>query len=223
MSREVLATDPNCVVEAVAVLRRGGLVCLPTDTVYGLAAAADDDGAVARLYAVKGRSPDKPLPIFLAAAAQLAAVCSEVPPLAWRLVEAFWPGGLTLVLPRASAFHSLALAGGDSVAVRVPNLSLVLAIVQELGESITGTSANLSGQPSPVTAAQARAQVGQAVDLLIDGGRCRGVESTVLDLTGEKPLVVRRGAVAVAELERVLGEVTIVSEPPALSSEGRTR
>ncbi|MFQ5878951.1 MAG: L-threonylcarbamoyladenylate synthase [Dehalococcoidia bacterium] len=222
MVKEVSATDPSCVAEAVAVLRQGGLVCLPTDTVYGLAAAAGTDDAEARLYDVQGRALDKPLPVFLADAAEMAVVCAQVPPLALRLAEAFWPGGLTLVLRRATTFRSLALAGGDTVAVRVPDLPLVLAVVRGLGEPMTGTSANLSGQPSPVTAAAARGQVGQAVDLFIDGGDCGGVESTVVDLTGEKPLaVVRRGAVAVAELEGVLGEVILASEIPTFSSEGR--
>jgi L-threonylcarbamoyladenylate synthase len=173
--------------------------------VYGLAASAQDDDAVARIFAVKGRPPDNPLPIFISSIDDLPSVCDEVPATVKHLAEAFWPGALTIVLPKAKPFRSLALVGGETVAVRVPGHELVLAIVKEFGRPVTGTSANLSGFPSPSTAYEADAQIGEKVDLLIDGGRSGGTESTIIDLTAKQPSILRQGAVPREEIERVLG------------------
>ncbi len=205
MARIILAQSQECIAEAVNVLRGGGLVCLPTDTVYGLAAAAENNAAVQRLFAAKDRASDNPLPIFISSINALPSVCDDVPVDVMQLANAFWPGALTIVIPKANAFHSLALVGGDTVAVRVPGHELVLAIVKEFGRPVTGTSANISGLPSPSTAYDADAQIGDRVDLLIDGGRAGGAESTIVDLTGERPAILRQGAVSAQEIERVLG------------------
>ncbi len=191
--------------EAVRVLRDGGLVCYPTDTVYGIGAAASDDATVRRLFAVKGRPLDKPLPLLLADVSDAARV-AEVTPLAKALAGRFWPGALTIVMRKAVSYRSLALAGGDTVALRVPDHGLVRRIVRALGEPITGTSANRTGARAPMSAAEVAFQMGEMVELIIDGGQSRtGLESTVIDITHDKPEIVREGAVSRGEVEEVLG------------------
>ena len=191
--------------EAVRVLRDGGLVCYPTDTVYGIGAAAGDDAAVRRLFAVKGRSPDKPLPLLLADVSDAARV-AEVTPLAKALAGRFWPGALTIVMRKAASYRSLALAGGDTVALRVPDHGLVRSMVRALGEPITGTSANRTGTRAPLSAAEVAFQMGGMVELIIDGGQSRTrLESTVIDITRDKPEIVREGAVSRGEVEEALG------------------
>ena len=187
------------------ILRRGGLVCYPTDTVYGIGAAAGDDAAVRRLFAVKGRSPDKALPLLLADTSDAARV-ADVTPLARALAERFWPGALTIVMRKAPSYRSLALAGGQTVALRVPNHDLVRAIVRALGQPLTGTSANRAEAPPPVSAAEVAFQMGEMVDLVIDGGSSRAqVESTVIDITEDIPVVLREGPVSREEIEEALG------------------
>lgn len=204
-TRIVPATDGACVGEAVSILRRGGLICYPTDTVYGIGAAAGDDTAVRGLYAVKGRSPGKALPLLLADTSEAMWV-AEVTPLARRLAGRFWPGALTIVMRKAPDYRSLALAGGETVALRVPNQDVVRAIVRSLGEPLTGTSANRAGTPAPISAAQVAFTMRDMVDLVIDGGPSRGrVESTVLDITQEVPKVLREGPVSRKEIEEAVG------------------
>jgi L-threonylcarbamoyladenylate synthase len=191
--------------EAVRVLRRSGLVCYPTDTVYGIGAAAGDDAAVRRLFAAKGRSPDKALPLLLADPSDAVRV-ADVTPLATALAGRFWPGALTIVMRKAPSYRSLALSGADTAALRVPDHDLVRAIVRALGEPLTGTSANRAGAPPPLSAGEAALQMGEMVDLIIDGGRCgAGVESTVVDITQDIPEVLREGPVSREELEEALG------------------
>ncbi|TET40371.1 MAG: threonylcarbamoyl-AMP synthase [Dehalococcoidia bacterium] len=190
--------------QAVDILKRGGIVAFPTDTVYGLGASALDEEAVARVYEAKGRPRHLALPLLLADISQIAAVARPVPEIAWRLAERFLPGGLTLVLHKASSVSSVVSGGGEKIAVRVPNHPVPIALIEGLGVPITGTSANLTGSPSPATAEEVRQQMGDRVDLVIDGGRCPGgMDSTVLDLTGETPRILREGAISRGEIERV--------------------
>ncbi len=206
----ISSSDRACADEAVRVLRDGGLVCYPTDTVYGIGAAAGDDAAVRRLFAVKGRSPDKPLPLLLADVSD-AALVAEVTPLARALATRFWPGALTIVMRKAISYRSLALAGGDTVALRVPDHRLVRRIVRALGEPITGTSANRSGARAPSSAAEVAIQMGEMVELIIDGGQSgTRLESTVIDITRSKPEIVREGAVSRREVEEALGRAVRV-------------
>lgn len=210
MVRIISAADRQCVEEAAAVLRGGGLIIYPTDTVYGLGALAEDDEAVRRLFRAKGRAPDKPLPLLLADPDQVERVAAEVPAAAQILMARFWPGALTIVLPRSPRFHSLALAASDTVGVRVPDAPLVREVIRRAGGPITGTSANRSGLSSPLTLAEAIHQIGDAADLAIDDGRCqRGMESTVVDIT-EDLRIVREGAVSRAEVETALGRPVAV-------------
>jgi L-threonylcarbamoyladenylate synthase len=191
---------------AVETLRRGGVIALPTETVYGLAANCEDELAVRRVFAIKGRPATHPLIIHVAHARELPSWARHVPQAAWRLAEAFWPGPLTLVLPRTSRATDAVTGGQDTVALRVPHHPLALAVLDALGGGVAAPSANRFGKVSPTTAEHVRADLGDEVDLLLDGGPCTvGVESTIVDLSGDTPAVLRPGGLAVEEVERVLG------------------
>jgi len=205
MANILPADDPECAAYAARLLQQGEIICYPTDTVYGIGAAATNDAAVRRLYAVKGRPLSKPLPLLIRDSAS-ASFVAEVTPLAHTLMTRFWPGALTIIMRKLPDFRSLALAGQDTVALRVPDHDLVRDIIRLLGEPITGSSANRSGARSPVSASEAALQLGEMVALVIDGGRSPGgVESTVVDIT-DTPAIVREGAITRAEIERALGK-----------------
>jgi len=193
------------------VLREGGVVALPTDTVYGLCAVATDDGAVRRLFDIKQRAPDQSLPLFVASLDQ-AAIIADVTAAAERLAAKFWPGALTLVLRRRPGFRTLA-AAGETVGVRAPDDAVLRELAAQLGP-LTGTSANLSGQPEAHSAAEVRAQLGNSVDFVVDTpARAGGVPSTVVDCTDEGAVrILRPGAVTREELEAALGADVAVAE-----------
>lgn len=190
---------------AAALLRAGELVAFPTDTVYGVGAVCWNEQAVARLYTAKLRSPDKAIPILLADAADLELVAEHLPEAGLRLARAFWPGPLTLVVPRASAVPAAVTAGGASVAVRIPNHNLARALIRAAGAPLATTSANLSGQFSSVTADEVAAQLEGRIAMILDGGRCPGgAASTVVDVTGPVPRILRLGPVTEADIRAVL-------------------
>ena len=192
----------------ISVLRQGGLVAFPTDTVYGLGACASLRQAVERVYRVKGRPRNMAFPLLLAHTSQIGEVADSVPQIAWLLVRNFLPGALTLVLHKSSSVLDVITGGGMTVAVRIPAHPVPVALVEGLGTPIVGTSANLSGKPSALTADEVYSQLGDKIDLVIDGGRCPGGrESTVVDVTGEAPVVLREGAISREELERVCGNI----------------
>jgi L-threonylcarbamoyladenylate synthase len=206
MVRILKAEAEGTLAEAIAVLKGGGLVAYPSDTVYGLWAAASDERAVARVFAVKGRLSEKALPLLLAGVEGMAPLCAEVSPIAKLLTERFWPGPLTLVLRRSPAFQSAALGGGENVGLRVPDHHFLRQLIRALGEPITGTSANRSGRPSCRTPREVQRHLRDAVDLIIDGGPSRiGQESTVIDITESTPVIVRTGALSREEIERAIG------------------
>ena len=189
------------VVAAVAVLRRGGLVAFPTETVYGLGADAANPAAVGRIFAVKGRPRSHPVIVHLAEATAVKAWAADVPPDAWALAEAFWPGPLTLILPRADHVPDAVTGGAATVGLRVPNQPLALELLSAFGSGIAAPSANRFGRVSPTTAAHVRADLGTAVDLVLDGGPCAvGVESTIVDLSRGAPRVLRLGGLSVDAL-----------------------
>lgn len=204
MTASQLADDAT-IQRAVALLREGGLVAYPTDTVYGLAVDPTNDDAVERLFAAKKRRPDQSTPLLIASPHDLAKIVADVPEVATRLIGAFWPGGLTIVLRKAATFRSLAVSG-ETVALRVPDHPVPRELVRLLGGPITGTSANRAGGPEPLTAADVRGQLGDAIDLVIDGGRCAGgTPSTVVDCSVSPPRIVRAGAITREELVRAAG------------------
>ncbi len=209
----VLPMNEESINLAVRALREGGLVAYPTDTVYGLGAHAFILEAVERVFEVKARPHNAPLPLLLADADDLPRVAREVPEAARRLAEAFWPGGLSIVLPRSPAVPSLVTGGGEGVAVRVPDHQALRTLIRRLGAPITGTSANLSGHPSPTTVEEVQEQLGGRIELILDGGRCPGgVPSSVVDLIGQSPRLVREGAISRESLERVLPELRAQSD-----------
>jgi len=191
---------------AVEILKDGGIVAYPTDTVYGLGANSANEQAIEKIYRVKKRTHDLPLPLLLADISDLLKVASVVPDIAWQLAEHFLPGGLTLVLKKSPWVPSAVTAGGDTIAVRVPNHHIPTAIIRGLGVPLVGTSANISGKPSPVTADEVYEQLGDKIDLIIDGGMCPGgIESTVMDVSGEIPAIIREGAVSREEIVKACG------------------
>ena len=195
--------------KGVSILRNGGVIAYPTDTVYGLGAGIGFPRAIERIYAVKERPLSMPLPLLLDDVFQLTELADSVPPLARLLMEKFWPGGLTLVLPASSSVPDFITAGGKTVAVRIPDHPVPLALIKALGTPIVGTSANLSGQPSALTADEVYSQIGAKIDFVIDGGWCPdGKESTIIDVTGVKPVILREGAISRVEIERVCGSIT---------------
>ena len=192
----------------ISILRQGGLVAYPTDTVYGLGACANLPQAVERIYKVKERPRNMPLPLLLADVSQITRVAELVPPVAWLLIHSFLPGALTIVLPKSNSVPDIITAGGTTIAVRIPAHPVPVALIEGLGTPIVGTSANLSGMPSPLTADEVYSQLGDKIDWIIDGGRCPGGrESTIVDVTGEVPVVLREGAISRAELEQACGSV----------------
>ncbi|MFC5241801.1 L-threonylcarbamoyladenylate synthase [Streptomyces atrovirens] len=192
--------------KAAAVLRAGGLVALPTETVYGLGANAEDPAAVSRIFQVKGRPPTHPLIVHIADAEHLDTWVKDVPAAARLLAEHFWPGPLTLVLRRGARVPLEATGGLETVAVRVPDHPIALALLKAFGGGITAPSANRFGSVSPTTANDVRAELGDAIGFVLDGGRCEvGVESTIVDVTGETPAILRPGGVTREDLEAVLG------------------
>ena len=199
------------------MLRSGGLVAFPTETVYGLGADASNDAAVARVFSVKGRPTDHPLIVHLADYEQLGDWAAIVTPTARLLADAFWPGPLTLLVERSSSV-SLAVTGGRStVGLRVPDHPVARELLRAFGGGIAAPSANRFGRVSPTTAAHVVADLGDDVDLVLDGGACRvGVESTIVDLTAQIPVVLRTGGISIDRLEEVLGhvvEVHVGAEP----------
>lgn len=211
-----VAVPSDQIEKAAGVLRAGGLVAVPTETVYGLAANAEDPAALARIFQVKGRPPSHPLIVHLAGAAQLDAWVAHVPRAARVLAERFWPGPLTLVLGRGRRVPLEATGGLETVAVRVPDHPVTLALLTAFGGGIAAPSANRFGSVSPTTAEHVRAELGDAVDVILDGGPCRvGVESTIVDVTGQSPSILRPGGVTREELSAALGvELAVPSSSP---------
>lgn len=207
----VAPVNESSVRRAAGLLRDGGLVAFPTETVYGLGANALDPPAVARVFAAKGRPAANPLIVHVAHVEQVAAVAADFPPAAKRLAAAFWPGPLTLVLPKTLRLPDAVTAGGPTVAVRIPAHPIARALLYAAGVPVAAPSANRSGRLSPTTAAHVEAGL---ADLVLDGGPCPGgLESTVVDVTGPVVRLLRPGLVTTAELEAVVGPVD--QTPPA--------
>lgn len=194
--------------KGIAILRSGGIVAFPTDTVYGLGASANLPEVIERVFQIKERPHEMALPLLLADESQVTSVAQSVPRIAWLLISSFLPGALTIVLTKSSSVPDIITAGGKTVAIRIPAHPIPIALAAGLGAPIIGTSANLSGKPSLLTADDVCSQLGDKVDLIIDGGRCPGGrESTVVDITGLKPVLLREGAISRAEIEKVCGSI----------------
>ncbi len=192
----------------ISTLKQGGLVAFPTDTVYGLGAGINIHQAVERVYRVKERPRNMALPLLLAHTSQIGEVAEPVPPVAWLLADNFLPGALTIVLHKSKSVPDIITAGGITVAIRIPAHPVPVALIEGIGAPIVGTSANLSGKPSALTAEEVYSQFGDKIDLVIDGGRCLGgKESTIVDVTKGTPVVLREGAISREELKQVCGNI----------------
>jgi len=195
---------------AAKILREGGLVAIPTETVYGLGANGLDGEAVRRIFEAKGRPNDNPLILHVTGPQWLPRYCTEVPPLAYVLARKFWPGPLTMILKRKSVIPDETTAGLDTVAMRCPNHPVTLAIIREAGIPIAAPSANTSGRPSCTTAQDVLEDMDGKIDGVVDGGPCMvGVESTILDLTCDPPRLLRPGGLPLEELERLIGKIEV--------------
>ena len=200
-----LAPDnPNNRSVASILLREGGVIAFPTDTVYGLGASAFNHAAVSMIFVIKNRSRDQGLPVLIASESQLPEVASEVPDSAYALAERFWPGGLTLVVPRNTNVPALVAGYGDTIAVRLPDHPCPQTLVQALGKPITGTSANRHNGPEPSSAVEVQRQLGNRLSMILDGGESPvAVPSTIVDTTQNPPKVLRPGGITLEQMRDV--------------------
>ena len=204
------AEDPRTVETAAAIIRSGGLVGLPTETVYGLGANGLDESAVAKIFEVKGRPQDNPLIIHITGAEELATYCHDIPQAAYDLAERFWPGPLTMVLPARDIVPRRTTGGLSTVAVRCPDCAVTREIIRASGVPIAAPSANISGKPSTTTAQHVLHDHNGKIPAIVDGGSCEvGVESTIVDLTESPARLLRPGGIGPEELVEVLGKLTV--------------
>ncbi len=188
--------------KGIAILKQGGIIAFPTDTVYGLGCSIFNESAVRRIYEVKQRPLDMALPVLISSLKQLSYITVKMPGVVNCIAEKFWPGPLTLVLLKSNKVPGIVTAEANTVAVRMPAHPIPLAIIKGMGEPIIGTSANISGRPSPATARDVFKQLGSKIELIIDGGISPGgKESTILDLTPGNPVVLREGPVSLVEIK----------------------
>ncbi len=196
--------------EAAALIAGGGLVAIPTETVYGLAANATDEAAVTAIFQAKGRPQDNPLIVHISGVEELREVAREIPPQALKLAEVFWPGPLTIILPKSDRIPMVTSAGLDTVAIRLPSHPVARELIRRSGVPVAAPSANLSGSPSTTTARHCVDDLWGRVDAIVDGGECAvGVESTVISLAGAVPRLLRPGYVTLEQLREVLGAVEL--------------
>jgi len=206
-----------------AVIRSGGLVAFPTETVYGLGANGLDAEAVARIFEAKGRPSDNPLILHVARKSDVKPLWKQIPEAARRLMDAFWPGPLTIVYYKSDRVPDAVSAGLDTVAVRMPDHKCALSLIREAGVPVAAPSANRSGKPSPTTAEHVRQDLFGKIDMILDGGPCRvGLESTVISLAGKTPTILRPGGVTREMLEAVIGPVELASSILSPMKEGET-
>lgn len=202
--------DKAAIDEASAILKSGGLVAFPTETVYGLGADALNEEAAARIYAAKGRPSDNPLIVHIASTDAVYELATDVPDKAVMLMEAFWPGPLTIILPKKSCVPDGTTGGLNTVAIRMPSHPVALELIKKSGVYIAAPSANTSGRPSPTLANHVAEDMNGRIDMILDGGAVGiGIESTIVDLTGEVPTILRPGYITKAMLEGIIGPVEI--------------
>ena len=202
----------NKIEKGITFLMNGGIIAYPTDTVYGLGACFDNVNAVKRIYDVKSRSMSMPLPLLLADVSWIERLTISISDTACKLIEEFLPGGLTLVMKKAASVPNIISGGKDTIALRIPDHLVTISLISGVGRPLTGTSANLNGKPSALTADEVDNQLGDEIDYILDTGKCPGgIESTILDVTGEIPVLLREGAISRVEIERVC-EVLVTGE-----------
>ena len=224
MSQNELTDINEQIQEAAGVIRRGGVVAFPTETVYGLGANAFDARAAARVFEIKRRPYFDPLIVHICEKDRLGVLAADVPEAARMLTDAFWPGPLTVVLPKKPDVPDIVTAGLPGVALRLPSNEIARGLIRAAGVPIAAPSANLFGSVSPTSAEHVREQLGAAADMVIDGGECSvGIESTIVSFMGERPTLLRPGGLALEEIEAVLGTVAVPESAEAVNqSPGRS-
>ena len=218
METEVLLPTPASISQAARLLKQGQLVAFPTETVYGLGARIFDEAAINRIYLAKGRPSDNPLIAHIASLSEVDRIAKDVPASFYYLAQAFFPGPLTMIVPRNDMVPKNTNPNAATIAIRMPNHEVALALIKAVGEPLVAPSANLSGKPSPTSASDVLEDMNGKISAILDGGPCQvGIESTVLDLTQTTPTILRPGAITKAAIEKVLKNT--VMEPK--SSEGQ--
>lgn len=203
--------EPNQDLEVAAdILRKGGLVAFPTETVYGLGGDALNPDASRKIYAAKGRPSDNPLIVHIADEADLQKIARDIPEAAYKLMDVFWPGPMTMIFHKKSIVPDSTTGGLDTVAVRMPSHNVAYELIRRSGVMIAAPSANTSGRPSPTIASHVKEDMDGKIEMIIDGGDCRyGIESTIIDMTSEVPTILRPGYITQEMLEDVIGHVEI--------------
>lgn len=215
METKLIKIDPDKISrdsfkEATDIIRSGGLVAFPTETVYGLGGNALDETASAKIYKAKGRPSDNPLIVHIANVRDIEQLACDIPDMAYKLAEVFWPGPLTMILKKAACVPYATSGGLDTVGIRLPANTIARTFISEAGLFIAAPSANLSGKPSPTTAEHVYRDLNGRIDMIIDGGKAAyGLESTIVDLTGDVPVILRPGCITKAMLENVAGRVEV--------------
>lgn len=210
---KTLLLKANETEKAGEILRNGGLVGIPTETVYGLAANALDGSTVAKIFAAKGRPSDNPLIVHIADLEALDDLVAYIPPAVYDLADAFWPGPLTIILDKSPLIPDEVTAGLDTVAIRMPSHPVARQIIRAAGVPLAAPSANLSGKPSPTTAVHVMHDMDGRIDAVVDGGPCEvGVESTVITLASRRPRLLRPGRITPEEIEEVLGDELVIDD-----------
>ena len=209
---EISGIDIEKINRAAKILKSGGIVAIPTETVYGLAAVATDNAAINKVFAAKGRPQDNPLIVHISSMDMLNEVATDIPPTAFRLAELFWPGPLTIVLKKGKKVCENVSCGLDTVAVRMPLDEIARGIISASNVPLAAPSANISGKPSPTTAEHVIEDMAGKIDAIVKSHDCTvGVESTVISLVGDTPRILRPGAVTREQLEQAIGEVAVDS------------
>ncbi|MBR5229422.1 MAG: threonylcarbamoyl-AMP synthase [Firmicutes bacterium] len=215
MDTRIFGTTEQDIQQAAEILKSGGLVAFPTETVYGLGADAMNPEAVGKVYAAKGRPSDNPMIVHISSKNDLGALTDRVTLDVMRLMKVFWPGPLTMVLPAKPAVPKVTTGGLDTVAVRMPSDPVATSIIREAGVPIAAPSANLSGKPSPTTGRHVVDDLDGRIDAIVIGEDCQvGIESTVIDMTGEVPMILRPGIITIEQISKALGKEVIMD--PAL-------
>lgn len=221
MKTTVLQSTPTSLARAARALHEGKLVAFPTETVYGVGANAKDSKAVKQIFIAKGRPQDNPLLVHVSSQEMLAGVVKKVPPRAKKLIDTFWPGPLTLILPAAKTLAPEVTAGLNTVAVRMPSNAIARALIAQAGVPIAAPSANTSGKPSPTTAAHVKTDLQGKIPFIVDGGPTKfGVESTIIDVSRSPAIILRPGAITKEAIERVIGRVRVAGLTSKLRAPG---
>lgn len=191
--------------QAAEIINSGGIVAFPTDTVYGLGANIYNDYAVRRIFMVKGRPLTMPVPVLIARSEDARLLADTDSEIAKKLMDSFWPGGLTIIFPSLPSLHSPATGGTKKIGIRLPAHDITKLLILMAGTPIVGTSANLHNRETASTADEVKEQLGSAVDFIIDGGRCpRGIESTIIDITVHPPAIIRHGIISKREIDKII-------------------